>query len=101
MTDGFRLANTQWQTGTNDGTTMSEPTIEEMTDRADRIVGVEMVPDLSTFTEWLKLQPISTRVSLLHALANDLFAEGWGGVGYEIRKAAEDLHTLTRHEGAV
>ena len=57
--------------------------------------------DLTTFTAWLKLQPISTRVSLLHALANDLFAEGWGGVGYEIRKAAEDLHTLTRHEGAV
>ena len=75
----------------------SLPIIQEMTDRADRIIGVEMAPDLSTFRDWLKLQPISTRVFILHAIAADLFAEGWGGVGFEVRKAADSLKTLTRH----
>mgnify|MGYP001220105460 FL=1 len=49
------------------------------------------------FAQWLKLQPISTRVFLLDTIAVDLFAEGWGGVAFEVRKAAEDLKTLTRH----
>ena len=57
--------------------------------------------DLSTLTAWLKLQPISTRVFLLHAIAVDLFDEGWGGVGFEVRAAADTLKTLTRHEEAV
>jgi len=49
------------------------------------------------FARWLKLQPVSTDVSLLYRLAADLASKGWGGVAFEVRRAADDLKTLTRH----
>ena len=49
------------------------------------------------FAPWLELQPVSTDVSLLYGLAADLVSKGWPGVAYEVRKAADDLKTLTRH----
>ena len=49
------------------------------------------------FTLWLELEPVSTDVSLLYKLAADLARKGWPGVGYEVRRAADDLKTLTRH----
>lgn len=54
--------------------------------------------DLTTFYQWLPLQPVSTEVALLYALAADLARRGWGGVGYEVRRQADDLKVLTRHK---
>ena len=52
--------------------------------------------DLSTFTQWIELQPVSTDVSLLYGLAADVARKGWGSVAFEIRRAANDLKALTR-----
>lgn len=93
-----------------------------MTDRADRVVGVDELPGTlcgdpecmcrylprapdapiedyyKNFQAWLPLQPVSTEVALLYGIAADLFRRGWPGIGYEVRRAADDLKMLTRHE---
>lgn len=50
------------------------------------------------FAPWLELQPINVSVELLYRIAADLAAnKGWPGVAFEVRRAADDLTTLTRH----
>ena len=54
--------------------------------------------DLSTFALWIELQPVEVSIDLLYRIAADLAAnKGWPGVSYEVRRAADDLRTLTRH----
>lgn len=82
-----------------------------MTDRADRIIGVERVVindspassipadavNTTTFAGWIALEPVSTPVALLYAIAIDLGRRGWGGCAFEVRRQADDLEMLTRN----
>ena len=54
--------------------------------------------DPSTFASWLDLQPVEVSIDLLYRIAHDLATnKGWPGVAFEVRRAAFDLKTLTRH----
>lgn len=71
------------------------------TDRSDRIFAIDELPDgtqdLTTLYRWLPPQPVSTEVALLYAIAADLVRRGYPGVAFEVRRAADDLKSLTRH----
>lgn len=55
--------------------------------------------DLSVFDSWIAIQQIEVSIDLLYRIAADLAAnKGWPGVAYEVRTAADDLKTLTRHQ---
>lgn len=56
-------------------------------------------PDLTTFVQWLELQPTFTCLALLYALAFELANNrDYQGPAYEIRRATDDLKALSRHE---
>ena len=57
--------------------------------------------DLSTFDAWIAIQLVEVSIDLLYRIAADLAAnKGWSGVAFEVRRAADDLKTLTRHGGS-
>jgi len=51
----------------------------------------------TTFAGWIALEPVSTPVALLYAIAIDLGRRGWGGCAFEVRRQADDLEMLTRN----
>ena len=54
--------------------------------------------DLSTFDAWIAIQQVEVSIDLLYRIAADLAAnKGWSGVAFDVRRAADDLKTLTRH----
>jgi len=53
--------------------------------------------DFTTFSQWIKLQPISTHISLLELIANDLYRRHHGMQAGEIKHVVKDLLALTRH----
>lgn len=86
MTDGLYLRNSQWQTGTQDqGSSAATP---------------EPQIDLTTFSQWIELQPISTHAGLLELIGNDLYRRHYLTMGGEVKSAARDLLTLSRYQAS-
>ena len=84
MTDGFYFypRNTQWQTETQGGEAPLGPQI-----------------DLSTFAQWIELQPtISTHAGLLELIGNDLYRRSWPTSAGECKRAASDLRILAKYK---
>lgn len=81
MTDGFYFypRNTQWQTETQKGEATPEPQI-----------------DLSTFAQWIELQPISTHAGLLELIGNDLYRRHWPTIAAECKGIVRDLRALAK-----
>ena len=130
MTYEHSFANSQWRSGTQPEAIVNWPPIEEdtmtdgqssdkqflfagaifnpeesapiMTDRADRIIGVEPIIDLTTFAQWIELQPIAVHVGLLELIGNDIYRrKQWPTIAGEIKHAARDLRALSRHGGEI
>ena len=83
MTDGlyFYPRNSQWQTGTQEGEATPEPQI-----------------DLTTFSQWIELQPtISTYSGLLELIGNDLYRRSWPTLAAECKRTARDLRALAKY----
>ena len=85
LTDGLYLRNSQWQTGTqNLGSNAAKP---------------EPQIDLTTFFQWIELQPITTHAGLLELIANSLYRhKHYPALADKIKSVAKDLLALTRHE---
>ena len=112
MTLDHRIANSQWQSGTQPAAIVNWPPIEEedtMTDgpslTTPRIIisdspAVSIPPDvdLTTFAPWLQLQPISTHAGMLEEIAKDLYRRQWPTIAGEVLRAARELSALSRHE---
>jgi len=111
MTYEHSFADSQWRSGTQPEAIVNWPPIEEedtMTDgpslTTPRIIindspAVSIPPDvinLTTFAQWLTSQPVSTDIDLIYAIAADLVSKGWPGIGYDIRRSADDLKAMTR-----
>ena len=55
--------------------------------------------DLRNFSEWIALQPVSTHVTLLDLIANDLYRRrDFPTLAGAIKSTAKDLRTFARHE---
>ena len=80
MTNGLYLRNSQFQTETQDDVETPEPQI-----------------DLSTFAQWIELQPISTHAGLLELIGNDLYRRHWPTIAAECKNVVRDLRTLAKY----
>lgn len=110
MTLDHRIANSQWRSGTQPEAIVNWPPIEEdtMTDgpslASPRIIisdspAVSIPPDLTTFAQWIDLQPISVHVGLLELIGNDLYRrQQWPTIAGEVKHVARELSALSRHE---
>ena len=87
MTDGlyFYPRNSQWQIETQDpGSSAATP---------------EPQIDLTTFAQWIELQPtISTHAGLLELIGNDLYRRSWPTSAGECKRAASDLRILAKYK---
>lgn len=56
--------------------------------------------DLTTFSQWIELQPVSTHIGLLELIANDLYRRrNYPTLAGEIKRSATDLRAMVRrHE---
>ena len=115
MTYEHSFANSQWRSGTQPEAIVNWPPIEEedtMTDgqslTTPRIIisdspAVSIPPDaidLTTFAQWIELQPIAVHVGLLELIGNDIYRrKQWPTIAGEIKHAARDLRALSRHGG--
>ena len=54
--------------------------------------------DLSTFAQWIELQPISTHAGLLELIGNDLYRRSWPTSAGECKRAASDLRILAKYK---
>ena len=79
MTNGLYLRNSQFQTETQDDVETPEPQI-----------------DLSTFAQWIAIQPISTHAGLLELIGNDLYRRHWPTIAAECKNVVRDLRTLAK-----
>ena len=75
----FYPRNTKWQTETQGGEAPLGPQI-----------------DLSTFAQWIELQPISTHAGLLELIGNDLYRRHWPTIAAECKRTARDLRALAK-----
>ena len=76
----FYPRNTKWQTETQGGEAPLGPQI-----------------DLSTFAQWIELQPISTHAGLLELIGNDLYRRSWPTLAAECKRTARDLRALAKY----
>ena len=79
MTDGPYLLGSQFQTEIQDDVATPEPQI-----------------DLTTFAQWIELQPISTHAGLLELIGNDLYRRHWPTIAAECKNVVRDLRTLAK-----
>ena len=81
MTDGLYLRNSQFQTEIQDDVATPEPQI-----------------DLTTFSQWIELQPITTHAGLLELIGNDLYRRRrWPTIAAECKHVARDLRALAKY----
>lgn len=55
--------------------------------------------DLTTFAQWIELQPIATHAGLLELIGNDLYRRQWPTSAEECKRAASILRVLVKYRG--
>lgn len=53
-------------------------------------------PNLTTFAQWIELQPIAVHVGLLDLIGNDLYRRHWPTIAGEIKAVVRDLWAMDR-----
>ena len=53
--------------------------------------------DLTTFAQWIELQPIATHAGLLELIGNDLYRRHYPTIAAECKGVVRDLRALAKY----